>query len=816
LIARAFFPPPMLRSGRQTAIIVVHGRADKLIKKRKPPRKKRKPPTRKSASRQSATKNPRSAPAVKKVFGQDPFTALESSSAVAIIGKTIEGVVTSWNAAAERIFGYTAEEMIGNSIDVIASPARPGEMKEILSRVKRGERLHRVETERRHKSGEIVQVLLTVAPLLDARGKIIGATKIVQDITAQKHVARRVEELTLALSLAPIMIQQLDDTIVHWGGGMQRLYGYTSQEAVGKRAHDLLRSELLSAQEFDSELRNTGRWEGEIVRFDHDGRRIVVAAQRLLHHNAGGEPTSIVELNVDITEERRSQAMLEEREARLRSVLETAPDAIITIDERGTVRSFSLAAEKLFGYAAGEVIGHNVKMLMPPPYRGEHDGYLARYRNTGEKHIIGIGRKVEAQKKDGTIFPMELSVGEVGESGSNRLFTGFIRDLTAREKMEEDLRQAQKMEAVGQLTGGLAHDFNNLLTAISGNLEMLESRIVRGDDRELLTEAQEATALGAQLAKRLLAFGRRTPLRPQPVDINAVATGMVELLRRTLGESIALETVIERALPLTMTDPGQIENVLLNLAINARDAMPQGGQLIVETRRITLDATYAAEHFEVRPGDYVMLAVTDTGTGMSEEVQRRAFEPFYTTKGLGAGSGLGLSMIHGFVKQSGGHIQLYSELGHGTTIRIYLPVHGAAGVAVSKAAPDRTERPQHRETILAVEDDPHVRRVSLRRLKDLGYTVLEADSGPAALAIIGRGEAFDLLFTDVVMAGGMSGIELVRQARQTRPDLKVLFTSGYAEPAVMTQALLAENAAWLGKPYSTQELDQKLRELLDG
>jgi PAS domain S-box-containing protein len=507
--------------------------------------------------------------------------------------------------------------------------------------------------------------------------------------------------------------------------------------------------------------------------------------------------------------------MLEEREARLRSVLETAPDAIITIDERGIIQSFSQAAEKLFGYDAGEIIGRNVKMLMPQPYRREHDGYLSRYRHTGEKHIIGIGRKVEAQKKDGTIFPMELSVGEVGEPGQNRIFTGFIRDLSARERMEEDLRQAQKMEAVGQLTGGLAHDFNNLLTAISGNLEMLEPRLAEADDRELLKEAQEATELGAQLAKRLLAFGRRTTLRPQAVDLKAIVLSITDFLRRTLGEAVTLETVLEPQLPLTMADPGQVENVLLNLAINARDAMPEGGRLIVETRRTELDATYAAEHLEVTPGNYVMLAVTDTGTGMTEEVRRRAFEPFYTTKGLGAGSGLGLSMVHGFVKQSGGHVQIYSELGHGTTIRIYLPIHGAVAPKSDTPAPPVAALPRHREIILAVEDDPRVRRVSLRRLKDLGYSVLEADNGAAAMAIIERGESFDLLFTDVVMAGGMNGIELAQKARAKRPDLKVLFTSGYAEPAVMTQALLAENAAWLGKPYTTQQLDEKLHSLLN-
>jgi PAS domain S-box-containing protein len=499
----------------------------------------------------------------------------------------------------------------------------------------------------------------------------------------------------------------------------------------------------------------------------------------------------------------------------LAALVQSSDTAIITIDERGIMQSFSQAAEKLFGYAAGEVIGHNIKMLMPEPYRGEHDGCLDRDNRTREKHIIGVGRTVRARKKDGTIFPMELAVGEDSDVGPNRIFTGFIRDLTAREKMEEEVRQAQKMEAIGQLTGGLAHDFNNLLTAISGNLEMLEPSVAGEENQELLREAQEATALGAQLAQRLLAFGRRTPLRPQAIDLNAVALGMAELLRRTLGEAITLDTILAPGLPLTMADPGQVENVLLNLAINARNAMPEGGRFIIETRRIALDDDYADRHLEITPGDYVSLAVTDTGTGMTEEVQRRAFEPFYTTKGPGAGSGLGLSMVHGFVKQSGGHVQIDSELGCGTTIRVYLPAYGGSEEKKMQNSNTNTASAPARETIFAVDDDPRVRRVSLRRLKALGYKVIEADSGAAALAIMEHGAAFDLLFTDVVMAGGMSGIELAQKAREKWPDLRVLFTSGFAEPAVMTQALLSEHAGWLDKPYSTEQLDEKLRALLD-
>lgn len=743
------------------------------------------------------------------------LAALVQSSDAGIIGKTLGGLVTSWNTAAEQIFGYSAGEMVGHPIDIIASPSRPGEMKEILAQVSRGKKVERFETERRRKDGTIIRVLLTVSPILNAEGEIVGASKIVHDVTAQRRTQERLQELTQALILAPIMVRQLDGTIVLWGGGLERLYGYSAMEAVGRKSQELLQTVFpMPFDRIEAELLRSGHWEGELLRKHRNGASMTVASHWLLSEKGGAAP-SVVELNLDITEERHSQTMLAEREARLRSVLQTAPDAIITIDERGIIQSFSQAAEKLFGYAAGEVIGHNVKVLMPDPYHAEHDGYLDRYKRTGEKHIIGIGRAVKARKKDGTVFPMELAVGEVGEPGRNRIFTGFIRDLTTRQKMEEDLRQAQKMEAVGQLTGGLAHDFNNLLTAISGNHEMLERRLTDAAQRELLKEAQEATELGAQLAKRLLAFGRRTALKAEAIDLGAVAAGMADMIRRTLGATIELETLFEPGLPLTMCDPGQVENVLLNLAINARDAMPQGGRLIIETKAARLDSAYAAAHLEVTPGDYVLLSVTDTGTGMTEDVRRRAFEPFYTTKGPGAGSGLGLSMVHGFVKQSGGHVDIYSELGCGTTIRIYLPVYGSVSPIDAALVPVRPVLMRHREVIFAVEDDARVRRVSLSRLKDLGYETIEADSGPAALAIIESGKPFDLLFTDVVMAGGMSGIELAQKARAKRPDLKVLFTSGYADPAVASQALLAENAAWLSKPHSIGELDQKLRELLD-
>lgn len=503
-------------------------------------------------------------------------------------------------------------------------------------------------------------------------------------------------------------------------------------------------------------------------------------------------------------------------EERLRSVLATTPDGIITIDGRGSIETFSPSAERLFGYRAEEVIGQNVKMLMPSPYREEHDQYLSRYLETDEKRIIGKGRQVEARRKDGSTFPINLAVDEIDTQGA-RLFTGIIHDITDKVAREAEFLQAQKMEAVGQLTGGIAHDFNNLLTVIIGNLEMLESKLA--DDEQsvvLLEEAMGAAELGAQLTGRMLAFARRQPLEPKVIDLNALVQDMTDMLRRTLGESIEITAVLAKDLPKTEADHGQLQNALLNLCINARDAMPNGGKLTIETTVAGLDEDYAATRAEVLPGEYVMLSVSDNGTGIPLEIQSRVLEPFFTTKDVGSGSGLGLSTIYGFSKQSGGHLRLYSEMGVGTTISLYLPIiDGATSTDEEQTEASGTAKSQ-KETILVVEDDHRVRATTVARVSDLGYTVLEAPDGRTALEVLNQNPAVELLFTDVVMPGGMMGGELAEEAKRLYPGIKVLLTSGYTEQAGIQAGALREGDALLKKPYRRPELAQKLRDVLDG
>ena len=506
--------------------------------------------------------------------------------------------------------------------------------------------------------------------------------------------------------------------------------------------------------------------------------------------------------------------------AKLRGILELAVTAIITIDHRGLIETVNPATERLFGYGAEELIGQNVKVLMPEPYRAEHDGYIANYAGTGVKKIIGIGREVSGRRKDGTTFPLHLSVSEF-EAEGRRYFTGMIHDISDRQHVEDALReserrlaQSQKMEAVGQLTGGIAHDFNNLLLVITGNLELLEPRLLDDESRALLKEAQDAAALGSKLTDQLLTFARRRHMDAHVIQLNDLVVSVTDMLRRTLGEHITLSTSLAREVWATRADPGQFQSAIVNMAVNARDAMAQGGKLVVETRNMVFDEQHADFHSELQPGEYVQLSISDSGTGMPPDVRDRVFEPFFTTKEKGRGTGLGLAMVYGFVKQSGGHVTIYSEVGHGTTINLYLPRADGASVQDAVGAKKADTDTRARETILVVEDDERVRQLTIKRLKLIGYQVLEAHDGPSALEMLRRGDKVDLVFTDLIMPGGLSGREVAIRAREMKPGIKVMLTSGYAEELVHGDDLQRERLKVLRKPYQQADLVAALRDVL--
>jgi CheY-like chemotaxis protein len=372
------------------------------------------------------------------------------------------------------------------------------------------------------------------------------------------------------------------------------------------------------------------------------------------------------------------------------------------------------------------------------------------------------------------------------------------------------------MEAIGQLTGGVAHDFNNLLTVILGNLDNLQRHLPdNAEAQHMVAAITRASSRAATLTHRLLAFARRQPLEPKPVEVNRLVAGMSDLLRRSLGEGIVIDTVLAGGLWRTLADPYQLESALLNLAVNARDAMPSGGRLTIETSNTLLDENYAAANEDVRPGQYVLVAVSDTGTGMAKDVMERAFEPFFTTKEVGQGTGLGLSQVYGFVKQSGGHVKIYTEPGEGTTVKLYLPrLAGAEAESdvIAEAAPLPASVPG--ETVLVVEDDPDVRAYGADILRGLGYRVIEAPSGPAALRVVEEEPELRLLFTDVGLPGGYNGRQLADEARRRRPDLKVLFTTGYARNAIVHQGRLDPGVALIAKPFTAASLGAKVRQVL--
>ncbi|WP_151119700.1 hybrid sensor histidine kinase/response regulator [Hypericibacter adhaerens] len=617
-----------------------------------------------------------------------------------------------------------------------------------------------------------------------------------------------------------VILIDAQGTVLRFNPACEKLFGFFAAEVVGQNVKMLMPAPF--RDEHDAYLTNYHRTgEAKIIGV---GREVV--GQRkdgstfpmdLSVGETKDDGESIfVGIIHDLTERKRSEQAVREAVQRLKAVVDTAVDGVILIDARGLVMMFNPACEALFGYGAAEVVGQNVKMLMPPHFRDEHDRYISNYLSTHVPKIIGIGREVLGQRKDGTTFPMDLSVGEAIQN-DGPVFVGIIHDLTGRKRTEEQLVQAQKMEAVGQLSGGIAHDFNNLLTVIIGNAETLSEVLKARPDLRRQAEAIIAAGeRGAELTQRLLAFSRRQTLIPSQIDCNQLVDKMSRLLRRTLREDIEIATALETGLTPAFADPAQLESAILNLALNAQDAMPGGGCITIATANAVLDEHYQATHPEVLAGDYAMVAVTDDGEGMPPDVVTRVFEPFFTTKEVGKGSGLGLSMVYGFVKQSNGHVAVYSELGLGTTVRIYLPVGGKADSSAVPAGKEELLAPRGQEILLVVEDDDFVRGHAVSVIRSLGYQVIASSDGDDAMKQLQTDTVIDLLFTDIVMPGGINGIELAERAQRLRPELKVLLTSGYALDSLGSRRQLPPGTTVLNKPYRKTELAQRIRDTLDG
>jgi PAS domain S-box-containing protein len=702
---------------------------------------------------------------------------VDSAIDTAIISTDTEGRITSWNEGARQILGWTAEEMLGQTLDRLfpgnlGAEAIRTEIEEALRDGRGGGE----EGWRVRKSGEQFWATGEMAPIRDGDDRTIGFTKILRDRSRQRAAEEAVREERRLLEILNRASSALaSETDLH------KLVQIVTDAGV----------ELTGAQ-FGAFFYNV---------LDEVGEKYML-------YTLSGAPI---------------EAFSKFPMPRNTAVFDA------TFSGAGILRSANITKDPRYG--------------QNPPYNGMPEGHLP------VRSYLAIPVVSSSKEVIGGLFFGHAEVGvfgsesERGLSGlaaeaavamDNARLLGELRNLNEqleervsaevarRAQAEEALRQAQKMEAVGQLTGGVAHDFNNLLTVVTGNIGIAQ----RALDEANVTDARARRALGgamkgaeraATLTQRLLAFARRQPLAPQPINVDKLLVGISDLLQRSLGELIRLEIVTAPGLWRIEADPNQLETAILNLAVNARDAMPQGGELVIETANAMLDENYSASHAEVPAGQYVMIAVTDSGTGIAKEVVDRVFEPFFTTKEIGKGTGLGLSMVYGFIKQSGGHVKVYSEVGEGTTVKIYLPRILREPVSDEESAvpPSGVESSPHEETILVVEDDDDVRAYTVDCLRELGYRVLEAHDGPAALRLFERQEQpIDLLFTDVVMPG-MTGRELADAARKRQRRLRVLYTSGYTRNAIVHAGRLDPGVDVIAKPFTFEDLAEKVRDMLD-
>jgi PAS domain S-box-containing protein len=747
------------------------------------------------------------------------FSAAVESSNDAIITKSLDGTITGWNPAAERLFGFTAAEAVGRGIDLIVPRDRLAEIGDILRRIAQGERIEHYETVRLRKDGTPIEVSLSISPIKSPSGATIGASKIARDITESKRTQQaldqQIEERRRIFETSQdlILVSDPKGVLVQVSPSSQAILGYSPEEMIGHSAIEFIHGDDLDSTRAEMRAARRGHQTRNFdARYVHkDGRGVTLSwmgtwSEPVRRHFFVGR---------DMTESRLAQETLRESEQLARGIIDTALDAFVQIDENGTVSDWNSQAEKIFGWSRSEALGKSLShLIIPEIHRASHASGLQHFLRTGEGPILGRRLEIEARRRDGKEIKVELSITALRRR-DGVVFNGFIRDLTDKIAAEDRIRQAEKMEAVGQLTGGIAHDFNNILTVITGTIEILADAVENEPQLAAITKMiDEAAARGADLTQHLLAFARKQPLRPRETDLNTLIIETAKLLRPTLGEQIEIESAFEDEACLATVDPNQLATAILNLAINARDAMPHGGKLILETRSAVLDENYASTHSEVRPGRYALLAVSDTGTGIPASILDKVFDPFFTSKEPGKGTGLGLSMVYGFVKQSAGHIAIYSEEGHGTTIKIYLPPGTGVSLAPEAATAPAVQGGQ--ETILVVEDDKLVRNYVLTQLRSLGYHTLDAANAAEALAVIKAGNQFDLLFTDVIMPGAMNGRQLANEIQKSKPGLKVLFTSGYTENAIIHHGRLDTGVLLLAKPYRKSDLAGMIRKALAG
>ena len=613
-----------------------------------------------------------------------------------------------------------------------------------------------------------------------------------------------------------IAIVDMEGTRIYNSMAYQKILGYSPEELKSstgiEQIHPDDREHVKRAAE---EARKTGIGRPLEYRIQHkDGTWRVLESTSSVVKNAEGQPEKLIIVNRDISDRKRASEALSLSEASFRSVIENAPYGIYRANAAGQFLRVNPALQKMLGYETQEELFH--ANLATDIYRDQAEHQKANELFAGAK---GFDVEVEWKRKDDTPLNARCSgrliEGEHGKSHSETYFEVFAEDVTEKRVLEQQLRMAVKMEAVGRLSGGIAHDFNNLLGVIIGYGQVLKRRLKTGEDLfEYADEIEKAGQRAASLTRQLLAFSRQQVLAPAVLDLNALISDMGKMIHRLIGEDIELAMKLDPGIGSVKADQGQIEQVVMNLAVNARDAMPEGGNLVLETAAVTLDQAYTRHHPGSKAGRYVMFSVSDTGMGMNAETLAHIFEPFFTTKELGKGTGLGLATVYGVVKQSGGYICVDSEIGHGSSFKVYLPLIDEPVNAPETAAP-ATDSFCGSETVLVVEDADALRKLSVTLLEEHGYQVLSAANGAAALELAQQdNRSIDLLLTDVIMPG-LGGHALARRMEALRPGLKVLYMSGYTDSSIAQHGVLEEGISLLHKPFTEEELVRKIREVLD-
>jgi PAS domain S-box-containing protein len=677
----------------------------------------------------------------------------------------------------------------------------------------------RVETRLLLADGSI-RWLETRGELRSVSGKqVIGG--LVLDITERKKSAeealasRARLEAALASMTDAVFMTDTQGRFVHFNEACAIYYRFKSQEDCAKTLAEFpalfdvfLPSGALAPLEqwaVPRALRGDTALQAEYtIRRKDSGETWVGSYNFAPIRNSNGDIAGAVVTARDITQQKLAEQKLRESEARLSSIIDTAADSIIVSDDKGTIQSANPATASVFGYSLEDLIGQNIRILVPEHLRAQHERYVASFSG-----CRGLG-EIQGRRKSGEIVPLDRTLAEWRDGQGRRFFTGIFRDVTERKRNEEALANARRLEAVGQLAGGVAHDFNNLLSVISGNLEIAQDSIGDETARGFIDRARSAAEKGSALNQRLLSLARKRALKPQRLNLNERVQDTAKLLASTVGEHIAVTTELAAGLWPTLADPGEIDSAILNLAANARDAMPGGGAIRISTSNAGLDAAAAAKlHPDARPGDYVRLAIADDGLGMAADVLAKAFEPFFTTKGQGVGTGLGLASVASFAKQTGGFATIESASGQGCAVSVYLP--RATNKSSARAAIPSAIQQGRGELVLVVEDDDMVREVTIKRLESLGYAVIEAKTGPEAIVRLNSHEPIRLILSDVVMPGGMTGYDVMRWTAANKPGVKVILCSGYNEVNRKCEAGGAlDGVDVLGKPYTREQLARAL------